>query len=168
MSGRARWGLLGAVMATAWVLSGVATPVAGQQSDTTCTAEADFTVSPGLSTSGSSGSFTTDGDTGTFDCKGQGKGTLGFSGKYGTKDPDSCSSGGEGTASNSFKFSDGGGEVTDEVEILYGPFQGGVIGGSFKGARTSGTFEVTPIEGDCVTKPITKAHASFKNIVVKR
>jgi hypothetical protein len=92
---------------------------------------------------------------------------MSFSGKYGTKDPDSCSSGGEATSKGSYRFSDGS-EVTDEVEILYGPFQGGVLGGSFKGPRSSGTFEVTAIEGDCVSKPITKAHAVFKNLVIKR
>jgi hypothetical protein len=167
MSGRARRAVLGALIAASWAVSGVSTPVAGQESGS-CTAEADFTISPGLSTSGTSGTFTTGGDTGTFDCKDQGKGTLAFAGNYGTKDPDSCSSGGEGTSTNSFKFSDGGGEVADNVEFTYGPFQGGVLGGSFKGARTSGTFEVTAIEGDCVTKPITKAHASFKDIVIKR
>jgi hypothetical protein len=67
---------------------------------------------------------------------------------------------------NTYKFSDG--TVTDEVEFTYGPFQGGALGGSFKGPRSSGTFEVTSIEGDCVSKPLTKAHASFKNIVIKR
>ncbi|MGH9011572.1 MAG: hypothetical protein ACRDYF_17270 [Acidimicrobiia bacterium] len=44
----------------------------------------------------------------------------------------------------------------------------GAKGESFKGARTAGTFEVTSIEGDWVSKPLTKAHAVFKNIVVKR
>ena len=89
-----------------------------------------------------------------------------FSGKYGTKDPDSCSTGGEGTSTNTFKFTDG--TVTDEVEYTYGPFQGGALAGSFKGSRSSGTFEVTSLEGDCVSKPITNAHAVFRNVVIER
>lgn len=40
--------------------------------------------------------------------------------------------------------------------------------GAFKGARSSGTFEVTPIEGDCVSKPLSKGHYLFRNLVIKR
>ena len=111
--------------------------------------------------------MTTGGETGTLNCKGGGNGNMGFDGKYGTKDPDSCSSGGEGNTKAVYKFSDGS-EVTDEVEYTYGPFQGGALGGSFKGARSSGTFEVTPIEGDCVSKPLSKGHYLFRNLVIKR
>ncbi len=166
MTGRARLAIVGALIVAAWAIPGVSTPVAGAES-VSCTAEGDFTVTPGLSTSPTSGTFTTGGETGTLSCKGGGKGTMGFDGKYGTKDPDSCGSGGEGTAKSVYKFSDGS-EVTDDVEYTSGPFEGGALGGSFKGARSSGTFEVTSIEGDCVTKPITKAHYLFRNLVIKR
>ena len=166
MTGRARLAIVGALIVAAWAVPGVSTPVAGAE-PASCTAEADFTITPGLSTSPTSGTFGTGDEPGTLNCKGEDKGTMSFSGRYGTKDPDSCSSGGEGTSKGSDRFSDGS-EVTDEVEILYGPFQGGVLGGSFKGARSSGTFEVTAIEGDCVSKPITTAHAVFKNLVIKR
>ena len=167
MSGRRRRAMLGALIATSLAVTGVSAAAAGQGAGP-CMAEADFTMSPGLSTSGTSGTFTTGGDTGTFDCRDGQKGTMGFSGRYGTKDPDSCSTGGEGVSTNSFKFSDNSGDVGEQVDFTYGPFQGGALGGSFKGARTSGTFEVTGIEGDCVSKPITKAHAVFKNVVIKR
>jgi hypothetical protein len=153
------------LIVAAWAVPGVSTPVTAATTES-CTAEADFTLTPGISTSPTSGTFTTGGKTGTLNCK-SGKGTMGFAGNYGTKDPDSCGSGGEGTATDTFTFADGS-TVTDDVEFIYGPLEGGVVGGSFKGARASGTFEVTPIDGDCVSKPITKAHAVFKNLVVKR
>jgi hypothetical protein len=164
MNARARRAIAGALIVAAWAVPGVTTHASA---DTTmsCTAEADFTMTPGLSTSPSSGTFATV-NPGPLDCKGT-KGTMAFSGKYGTKDPDSCSSGGEGTSTSTYKFADG--TVSDDaVEFTYGPFQGGALGGSFKGAHSSGTFEVTSIEGDCVSKPITKAHATFKNLVIKR
>ena len=166
MTGRARLAIVGALIVAAWAIPGVSTPVAGAE-PASCTAEGDFTVTPGLSTSPSSGTFTTGGESGTLSCKGGGNGNMGFDGRYGTKDPDTCSSGGEGTSKGVYKFSDGS-EVTDDVEVTYGPFQGGALGGSFKGARSSGTFEVTPIEGDCVSKPLTKAHYVFRNLVIKR
>ncbi len=166
MNARARLAIAGALIAVAWAIPGASTPVAAAES-VSCTAEGNFTVNPGLSTSPSSGTFTTDGDTGTLDCKGGGKGTVGIDGKYGTKDPDSCSAGGEGTSTGVYKFSDGS-QVTDTVEFTYGPFQGGALGGSFKGERSSGTFEVTSVDGDCVSKPITKARYLFRNLVIKR
>ena len=167
MSGRARLAIVGALIAVAWAVPGASTPVAGAES-ASCTAEGDFTANPGLSTSPSSGTVSTGGDTGALDCKGLGKGTMGFDGKYGTKDPDTCSSGGEGTTKAVYKFSDGKEVTDDDVEYTYGPFQGGAIGGSFKGSRSSGTFEVTPIEGDCVSKPLSKGHYLFRNLVIQR
>jgi hypothetical protein len=163
MNGRTRRAIFGALIVAAWAVPGVSTHVAAETT-MSCTGEADFSLSPGLSTSPSSGSFKTS-QPGSVDCEGT-KGTIEFSGKYGTKDPDSCSSGGEGVATVIYKFADG--TVTDDGEYTYGPFQGGALGGSYKGARTSDTFEVTSLEGDCVSKPITKAHAVFRNIVIKR
>ena len=165
MSGGSTRRIIAALIVAAWAVPGVSTP-AGAESTESCTAEADFTITPGVGANPSSGTFTTGGDTGTLTCK-SGKGTMGFSGKYGTKDPDSCGSGGEGTATDTYKFADGS-TLTDDVEFIYGAFQNGLVGGSYKSARASGQFEVTPLEGDCVSKPITKAHATFKNIVVKR
>lgn len=166
MTGNARRAIVGALIVAAWAVPGVSTHVAAE-STMSCSAEGDFTVTPGLSTNPSSGTFGTK-DPGTLDCKGAGKGGIEFSGKYGTKDPDSCSSGGEGTGTTIYKFADGTTVTDDGIEFTYGPFQGGALGGSWKGKSSSGTFEVTSLDGDCVSKPITKAHAVFKNIVVKR
>ena len=164
MNRRARLACLAVVSAATWALPGMVTPVAGQ-AEQTCTGEHDFTLSPGVSNEPSSGTFTTDGETGTIDCQGE-KGTWGFAGKYGTKDPDTCTSGGEGTVTHSVTLA-GGEQITEDGEFTYGALQGGVFGGSFKTPRMSGDFEVTPTEGDCVTAPITKAHAVFKNVVIK-
>ena len=161
MSGKTRRVILGALIVAAWAVPSVSTPVVAESMS--CTAEGDFTVNPGLSANPSSGSFSS--DPAPLNCKGI-KGTMTFAGNYGTKDPDSCSSGGEGTSTTTYKFTDG--TVTDEVQFTYGPFQGGALGGSFKGPRSSGTFEVTSLEGDCVSRPITKAHAVFRNVVVER
>lgn len=161
MSGKARRVIFGALIVVAWAVPGVSTPVAAEAMS--CTAEGDFTANPGLSTTPSSGSFAS--EPAALNCKGI-KGTMTFAGNYGTKDPDTCSSGGEGTSTNTYKFTDG--TVTDEVEFTYGPFQGGALGGRFEGKRSSGTFEVTSIEGDCVSKPLTTAHAVFRNVVVER
>ncbi len=164
MSRRARLACFGVVIAATWALPGMATPVAGQ-AERTCTGEHDFTISPGLSNNPTSGTFTTDGETGTIDCQGE-KGSWGFAGAYGTKDPDTCTSGGEGTVTHSVTLASGE-KITDDGEFTYGALQNGVFGGSFKTSRMSGDFEVTPTKGDCVTAPITKAHAVFKNVVIK-
>ena len=163
MSRTARRAIVGALFVAAWAVPSVSTPVAAESMS--CTAEADFTANPGLSQTPSSGTYQSS-QPGTVDCKSAGKGSITFAGKYGTKDPDTCSSGGEGAGTVTYKFTDG--TVDDNADITYGPFQGGALGGSFKGSRSSGTFEVTSIEGDCVNKPLTKAHIVFRNLVINR
>ena len=59
----------------------------------------DIVVSPGLSTEPNSGVYHSSQKTGTIEC-GDLKGTFGIDGRYGTADPDSCQSGGEGWASS--------------------------------------------------------------------
>jgi hypothetical protein len=165
MHTKARQLIVATLIVAAWAVPGVSTP-AGAQS-LSCTAEGDFVVDPGLSTSPSSGTYGSD-QPGTLNCKGGEKGTILPSGKYGTKDPDTCGSGGEGAGKVVFTFADGKTVTDDTVEFTYGPFQGGALGGSWKGSRSSGTFEVTSTDGDCVTRPITKAHYVFRNLVVER
>ncbi|HEU5447807.1 MAG TPA: hypothetical protein VFW57_02245 [Acidimicrobiia bacterium] len=165
MSGKARRVIFGALIVVAWAVPGVSTPVVAESMS--CTAEGDLVITPGLSTSPSSGTYGTD-QPGTLNCKGGGKGTVEPAGKYGTKDPDTCSSGGEGAGKATFTFADGKTVVDDAIEFTYGPFQGGALGGSWKGSRSSGTFEVTSADGDCVTRPISKAHYVFRNLVVER
>lgn len=139
---------------------------------TPCTAEFDLTLSPGLSNTPSSGTFTSGGETGTVECRGTvngrqatGPGTWGAEGRYGTVDPDSCTSGGEGEVIQSFTVptADGNEHVVNEGTLTYGALEGGgLISGTFEGPRFSGTFDVTPTEGDCVTAPITRIHVSLR------
>ncbi|HEV3363502.1 MAG TPA: hypothetical protein VG795_05065, partial [Acidimicrobiia bacterium] len=100
MNGKARRAIFAALVVAAWAVPGVSTPVAAESMS--CTAEGDFVVNPGLSTSPSSGTYGTE-KPGTLDCKGR-KGTVAVSGNYGTKDPDSCSAGGEGVGKATFTF----------------------------------------------------------------
>jgi hypothetical protein len=139
--------------------------VSAQQA-TNCKATVDLVLSPGLSNEPGSGTFTSNGETGETECDGPvngkeptGKGTFGSEGHYGTEDPDSCTSGGEGDAkqSSTVPTKDGEEKVTNNATFTFGALQGGgTFGGEFKGDKADGTFEVTPTEGDCVSKPITK------------
>jgi hypothetical protein len=139
---------------------------------TACTWEADLTLSPGLSTSPSSGTFTTNGETGTMSCNGpvngappSGRGTIGFTGHRGTKGGETCQSGGGGdyTVSYTIPTSSGSQHVTDTGTFSYGGINGGVFSGQFQGAKMSGTFQVRPTQGDCVTAPMTKIHDSGRS-----
>jgi hypothetical protein len=139
--------------------------VSAQQA-TACEATVDIDMAPGLSSTASSGTFTSRGETGTVSCDGpvnghqpSGPGTFGASGHYGTQGGDVCTSGGEGDAKQRWTFptADVDEEVTDTQTFTYGALSGGsTFGGEFKGERYSGTFEVSPKQGDCVTTPLTK------------
>lgn len=141
---------------------------------TPCTLEVDLVASPGISTQESSGRVTSYGETGTISCDGKvngkqttGPGTLGWEGRYGTQGGDTCSSGGEGDGVWSFTVPTSGGteHVDQAVTLTYGPLRGGVFAVEFRSERFSGTGEVTPLEGDCVTKPITKVHFKGEGVL---
>ena len=36
----------------------------------------------------------------------------------------------------------------------------GFVSGEFKGAGVRGTFKIRPLEGDCVTSPVTRVHVN--------
>jgi hypothetical protein len=137
---------------------------AGGAEEMRCTFELDVTVSPGLTAQGSSGKFSSGGETGTINCKGK-RGPMGTDGKYGTKDPDSCSSGGEGTGVHNITL--GSQKTASNFTFTYGELstKGGVVSGKFDGDRFTGTFEFTPTEGDCFTKPMSKAHVEGEGVL---
>ena len=147
------------------------TPASGA-SPTQCTFEHDVVASPGLSTSPSSGTVTTNGETGTFACDGPvngkqptGSGTSGTEGRYGTNGADTCQSGGEGDAVMSMTIPTASGpeHITNTNTFAYGAFQAGApFAATFTGDRMSGTMEVTPIDGDCASKPVTRYHVKGK------
>jgi len=144
-------------------------PAAKASDGTPCRAEVDITLAPGLSTSPSSGTWTSSGQTGTIACDGKvnrfdvtGPGTFGGHGHYGSKEPDTCQGGkADGPQFLSIPTSGGAQDVTNEHLATFGPLKGGaVVGGEFTGPRFSGTFKAWPLEGDCVSRPLTKVHLS--------
>lgn len=145
--------------------------------DTHCLAVFDVTFDPGFSMTPASGTFTTEGETGTTTCDGPvhgfdvtGPGTRGEFGPYGLDGPNSCTDL-DGTAEMNFSFTvpttGGPQQVTGTAPATYGPLQqGGLVGGTFKGERMYGKFTVTPLEGDCFNTPVTKVRAYCDEWVV--
>ncbi len=144
------------------------TPVGGgrveAQESTNCEARFDMFMSPGFWREGNSGTFTTNGEAGVVTCDGPvngkeptGPGTFGAHGRYGTQDPDTCSNV-EGIYENfmTVPTADGHEKVKNKGDWVAGAFKGGgAFGGRFTGETGDGTFEASPKEGDCVTKPMT-------------
>lgn len=136
--------------------------------DTHCLAEFDVVLSPGLSGIPSSGTLTTNGETGTITCDGPingyqavGLGRRGEVGHYGTEGPDTCASGGEAEVSFSFTIPTTGGDqqVVGTFTVDYGPLKGGIpYGGTLTGPKMYGKFEAIPLEGNCLTTPLTRVH----------
>jgi hypothetical protein len=156
--------LVGSLALALTALSGVEKLEAQQK--TTCEAKFDsMDISPGFWREGNSGTFTTNGETGTVTCNGPvngkqptGSGTWGASGRYGTKNPDTCDNA-EGIFENSMTIptADGPQKVKNKGDWAAGAFKGGgAFGGEFTGETGDGTFEVTPKKGDCVTSPMTQ------------
>ena len=148
-----------------------ATAPASAAGGTQCTFDTDVVASPGLNTSSSSGTVNSEKD-GTFACDGPvngkqptGPGTSNFAGRYGTKDGDTCQTGGEGDGIFTLTIPTSGGteRIKNTETYAYGAFKAGTaFSGTFQGDRMSGTFEVQPIDGDCASKPVTKAHTNGK------
>lgn len=146
-------------------------PTAQAKDQTPCSFKFDADVNPGLSDAPSSGTVTSKGETGTVTCQGKvngksvtGPGTFGTDGKYGTTDPDTCTSGGEGngTMDLTVPTDDGPQHVTAPYNFTYGALQNGVLAVTFKGETWSGTAEVRPTKGDCVSVPLSKMTAEGK------
>lgn len=139
---------------------------------TPCTFELELWASPGLTTSPSSGTVTTNGQNGTITCDGPvngkqptGPGTTGFEGRYGTKRAYSCQDDGQGEGVQSIAIPVQGGaeRIANAVTYTHGAYQDGrPFSGTFQGDRMSGTFEARPVEGDCVSKPMTRFHVQGK------
>src|SRR5688572_24185175 len=100
------------LVAVAALAGGLSTPVGAAAEPTRCTARIDsVSLDPGVGAEPSSGSFQNE-EEGTIACDGpvNGKKTTGPGvwtsdvGYYGTKDPDSCTSGGEGDFIMAFTF----------------------------------------------------------------
>jgi hypothetical protein len=144
---------------------------------TRCTGNFEVTLTPGLGLSGSSGTHSSGGAAPTLDCQGPvngklptGLGALGDEGLYGTVDPDDCLAGGEGTGIDSITVptADGLQKITSHFTFTYGEPStkgNGIVAGRFEGSRFTGTFEFMPLEGDCVSRPLTKARVTYEGFL---
>ena len=133
-----------------------------------CFIDKDDTLSPGLSLEPSSGTAVTPAP-GIIECHGKvngfaptGDGQVTEEARYGTKDPDTCTSGGEGDGKFVVSIPTSGGvqKFVATFTFTYGEpsTHGGVVAGRITGDGMHGTFDVTPKEGDCVTRPVTRVH----------
>ena len=147
-------------------------PAGADDSSTPCAFQVDVALSPGLSASPSSGTFRSEGESGTLDCRGNvdgqpatGAGTFGAEGRYGTRgDGDSCrseSGGGDGTAHLTVPVEGGSRHVDDPFTLTYRIDEQSVVG-EISGRRFTGTFDVTQAEGDCLRHPITRIRVKGK------
>lgn len=170
-------GIVRTLVAVALLAGTLSTPGAAADAPTRCTAElARVSIDPGVGAEPSSGTFQNE-EEGVIECDGpvNGKPTTGPGvwtadvGYYGTEDPDSCTTGGEGDFIMAFTFptADGPERFGTHATFTYGALQSGVIGGEFRGNNADGTFTVSPRQGDCATAPITLISVDFQ-LVLKR
>jgi hypothetical protein len=136
--------------------------------DAECFIDKDDVLSPGLSLSPSSGTAVTP-EPGTIECHGKvngaaptGDGQVTEVARYGTKDPDTCTSGGEGDGKLDISIPTTAGvqTFTAVFTFTYGEpsTRGGVVAGKFQGKGFHGTFDATPEKGDCISAPVTRIH----------
>jgi hypothetical protein len=160
-----RRNMFGVLLATIVLLPLAGPGPAQAQEQTPCSFKFDAEIEPGLSNAGSSGTHDSKGETGTVDCKGKvngktvtGPGRFGNAGRYGTADPDTCTSGGEGdgTMTMTVPTSDGTEQATATYTFTYGALQNGILAVTFNGEQWSGTAEVRPTKGDCVRSALTR------------
>lgn len=158
-------------LATAFTLAlvfelgfGTAPPVEAAQQGTKCIHQMEFTLAPGFSVFPGAGVRH---GKGTIRCDGPvdgkqptGPGTVTDEGRYGTKDPDGCISGSEGDGIDTIEIPTAEGVVRIESYFTYDGVKpstkGAMLSANFEGTRYTGNIEVTPVEGDCVTAPVTR------------
>lgn len=154
------------LLVAALLVTGLVAPTARAAEATPCIFEVDMTLSPGLSRQPSSGTFGSEGESGTLDCRGDvggrpvtGQGSFGADGRYGTAgDGDHCRSKagrGEGTARLTVPVEGGSRHVDDPFTMTY-RVEGRHVVGEITGRQFTGTFDVTRANGDCLRKAITK------------
>jgi len=140
-------------------------PPAHAAGEVHCVSFHEAVIVPGLSIHPSSGTATIRG--GTMECHGavNGRTPTGIGGyeedfRYGTKDPDTCQQGGEGEGVwRAFVPTAGGDQRLDApFSLTYGDLTSnpGSVTAVFQGEGVHGTAAVTPVEGDCVVKPVTR------------
>ena len=131
-----------------------------------CDFSLEVLISPGLSLTPRSATY--QGEGGTVVCAGPGggqkatgAGTLSGAGVLGLFTGAVCPQGvGGGTFSLSIPTSDGQVERTDDST-----FNWAGSAGELSGERISTTFELTPLDGDCVSIPVTRAVIHMRGIL---
>jgi hypothetical protein len=171
---RVGWVLLPLVAGSGLVAVPAGVASGGLQGQTVCSnGESRETISftPGVSETPAAGSWFSSGDSGTEQCTGP---VLGYEptgpvtirhngGRFGTDDPDVCSTGGEGwgVATHTIPTKDGTKMIVNTFTFTYGGLRHGGITGTFEGDYYSGTVAFEVLEGDCVSSPITKVRIAF-------
>jgi hypothetical protein len=161
--------------------TGGAHRAAADQGRSTCRFSFYASLSPGLSGTPGSGTITTGGQSGTLQCTGpvegadpNGRGVTGVEGRYGVAHANSCLSAitgdGDGAGMNSLTIPTTAGtkDIGQTFTFTYGgkpPSGGGFVSGEFKGPRFSGSFEITPVDGDCISAPVTKVHVTGEGVL---
>ena len=167
-----RWVLV-AGLALLGSVTGVAP--AGGAEGTQCTGSFIIVFDPGLSMEPSTGRHYSE-SPGTIDCQGpvnggtpNGPGTLTQEGHYGITDPDSCQDGGEldGTDHLTVPTAEGPQKIDSPFTVVFGKIsnKNGPVGGEFDGRRFSGSFTTQLLEGDCISRPVTKAKVNFEGVL---
>ena len=139
-----------------------------KRKDAECFLSMNEVLSPGLSLTPSSGTAVTS-EPGDVECHGKvngaaptGDGQVNGAARYGTKDPDTCTSGGEGDGKFDISVPTSAGvqTFTAVYTFTYGEpsTRGGVVAGKLQGKGFHGTFDVTPEKGDCISAPVTRIH----------
>jgi len=140
----------------------------------TCSVTFVIVLDPGFSMQGSTGTHRSEAP-GVLECDGMvngssitGAGTIADDGPYGTDDPDSCMTGSEGTGVDHITLPTEAGSQVIDSQFTYTaakPSNGSPLRGQFTGSRFTGTFELRPLEGDCVSKPITKVEIKATGVI---
>lgn len=140
----------------------------------TCTVTFVIVLDPGFSVRSSTGTHRSE-QPGVLNCDGTvngrtitGPGTIADEGLYGTSDGDSCLSGSEGTGVDHITLPTAEGPETVRSHFEYTaakPSNGSPLRGQFTGTRFSGTFDLRPLEGDCLTAPITKVEITAEGLL---
>lgn len=144
---------------------------AGAADEVHCVNTHDVTLSPGVSIRDSAGSIDVI-PVQTMECDGPmdgrkptGAGWYGEeTGRYGTENPDSCQAGGEGDGVffATIPTSDGDLELRAPYAYTFGDMTAnpGYVSGEFSGEGVRGAFKLVPVEGDCVSGPITRVRVN--------
>ena len=139
-----------------------------------CQATFVIILDPGFSAEPSTGTHRSEAP-GVLNCDGTvngspvtGAGSLTDEGPYGTDDPDTCTDGTEGTGIDRLTVPTRDGP--QQIESRYGytagkRSNGGPFRGEFKGTRFTGSFTFRVLEGDCVTKPVTKVELDLQGLI---